>query len=265
MTTKPSQAPWADTPFPLVSTPCKRLNDTHSYVHVASEMAHAHNVIIRGLNAIIQQAPHVPCATEKGYVAQDVKDLLFYANAWVKMVNHHHWVEESFIFPEIEKFSGKPGLMSDPKHQHELFHDGMERLAAYSATAKPEEYRWEGQGGMKEIVDSFSKNLTDHLYAEIEVFLAMRDLDSDGLRKTWDQAEKIAQQTGNLGMLYDVFPTVLGCADKTYEGGHTFPPLPWIMPYLVKYWFARGNGAWRFNPCDWWGKPQPLAFVPQNA
>lgn len=64
---------------------------------------------------------------------------------------------------------------------------------------------------------------------------------------------------------YTVFPCVLGCADKTYEGGNEFPPLPWVMPYVVKFWFARGVGAFRFNPCDFFGKPQPLAFGPNSA
>ncbi|KAK5988011.1 hypothetical protein PT974_12147 [Cladobotryum mycophilum] len=262
MTTKPSSAPWADEPFHLIATPSKRLDDSLGHVHCATEMAHAHNTLIRGLNSIIQQAPHVPIATDAQFKADDVKDLLFYTQSWTKMVNHHHWVEESYVFPEIEKFSGKPGLMDDPKHQHELFHGGMERLLAYASATKPEEYRWEGTGGMKEIIDSFSKQLTDHLYAEIDTFLGMGDLDGAKLKETWSRVEKIAQQSGNLAMLYDIFPTALGCADKTYEGGNEFPPLPWILPYIVKYWFAADNGAWRFNPCDWWGQPQPLAFGP---
>ncbi|KAI0882619.1 uncharacterized protein GGS22DRAFT_169896 [Annulohypoxylon maeteangense] len=264
MTTKPSSAPWADEPFHLITTPSTYLMDSHSYVHISSEMAHAHNVLIRGLNSILQQAPYVPTSTEKNYNAQDVKDLLFYVKSWTKTTSHHHWLEESFIFPEIEKFSGKPGLLDGPKNQHELFHGGIERLLAYASTTTPEEYRWEGVGGMKEIIDSFSKHLTDHLYAEIDVCLGMKALDSAGLKKTWDQAEKVAQQSGNLGLLYDIFPCVLGTADKTYEGGNPFPPFPWFIPYLVKYWFAAGNGCWRFNPCDWWGKPQPLAFIPQK-
>ncbi|KAI6084962.1 hypothetical protein F4821DRAFT_261497 [Hypoxylon rubiginosum] len=263
MTTKPSSAPWADTPFKLIPTPSKRLADSHSYVYCATEMANAHNVIIRGLNAIIQQAPYVRDSNDPRYKAQDVKDLLFYVDAWTKMVNHHHAVEESFMFPDLKKFSGNPSLMDEAQHQHELFHDGLERLLAYCSTTKPEEYRWEGSGGMKEIIDSFSKHLTDHLYAEIDEFLNMKDLDDVGLRKTWDRAEDVAKQTGNIGMLYDVFPCVLGCADNTFEGGNAFPPLPWILPYLIKYWFAARNGAWRFNPSDWWGRPQPLAFIPK--
>ncbi|PGH07224.1 hypothetical protein AJ79_06328 [Helicocarpus griseus UAMH5409] len=265
MTTKPSNAPWADEPFQLIATPSKRMDGSLAHVYCASEMAHSHNTLIRGLNAILQQAPYVPIVTDEQFKAQDVENLLFYVQSWVKMVHHHHSVEESFMFPEIERFAGRPGLMDGPKHQHTLFHGGMERFLAYASATNPEEYQWEGAGSMKEMIDSFSKHLTDHLYSEIDIFLGMGDLDGVGLRKTWDKAENIAKQTGNLAMLHDVFPTVLGCADKTYEGGHDFPPLPWVLPYLIKYWFAAGNGAWRFNPCDWWGQPQPLEFGPSSS
>ncbi|KAF3764674.1 hypothetical protein M406DRAFT_356620 [Cryphonectria parasitica EP155] len=225
-------------------------------------MVHVHNVVIRGLNTILQQAPYVKTSTDTAYSQKDVQDLLFYITSWVKMVEHHHDVEESFIFPEIEKLADRPGLMDDPKHQHELFHGGMVRLLEYTQSTRPQDYRWAGSGGMKEIVDSFSKELTDHLYAEIEVFLSLKDLDSARLRKIWDDGEAIAKKSTTLSNLANVFPCVLGCADKTYEGGNNFPPLPSFLPYLFKYGFAAGNGAWRFNPCDFWGQPRPLAFGP---
>lgn len=163
-------------------------------------MAHAHNVILRGLNSILQQAPYVPAEHTK-----DVKDLLFYTQSWVKMVNHHHWVEETFIFPELEKSTGKQGIMDTPKHQHELFHSGIEKLLAYTehTSSNLETYRWDGEGGMKEIIDSFNQHLVDHLYAEIDIFLGLGGMDIDGavLEETWGKAEKIAQQNGNLAML----------------------------------------------------------------
>lgn len=164
-------------------------------------MAYVHNVIIRGLNAIVQQGPYVEISSNPGYSQKDVEDFFFYVSSWVKMVNHHHWTEESFIFPEIEKFSGKPGLMNDPKHQHELFHSGLERLLAYTQATKPQSYRWDEPGGMKEIVDSFSKHLMDHLYAEVDMFLAMDKLDSAGLMKIWEYGEAIAKKASNFGML----------------------------------------------------------------
>ncbi|KAJ4415001.1 hypothetical protein N0V82_007583 [Gnomoniopsis sp. IMI 355080] len=239
------------------------LNKGHSYVHVASEMTHTHNVLIRGLNSFYQQAPYVKTHGNPDYKEQDVKDLLSYVAAWVKMVKHHHDTEESFIFPEIERFSGKPGFMAVPTTQHEAFHDGLERLLAYAESTAPADYRW--VGGMKDIVDSFSQALMNHLTEEVEMFMSMENLESDGLKATWEKGEAIATRQTSLELLRVVFPCVLGNADKTYEGNvHNFPPLPAVLPYIVKYVFAAGNGAWRFNPCDFWGQPRPLAFGPDR-
>lgn len=164
-------------------------------------MAYSHNCLLRGLNAIVLQAPHVPTAGDPAYSAQVVRDLLFYVASWVKMVEHHHHTEETCIFPEIEALAGKPGLMAGPLEQHEEFTPGLERLLKYAEETKPEDYRWEGEGGMKSIIDAFAPSLTTHLYEEIDVFLGLGDLDSKGLRACWDKGEKAAQASGNIGML----------------------------------------------------------------
>jgi len=89
--------------------------------------------------------------------------------------------------------------------------------------------------------------------------------DSEGLKKVWAEVEAVAKANGNMDMLYDVFPLVLGTSDKSYEGGNDFPPLPGVVPYAIKYWFGRRHaGAWRFNPCNYWGKPVPLPMLPEN-
>ncbi|KAI0023077.1 hypothetical protein F4780DRAFT_777200 [Xylariomycetidae sp. FL0641] len=258
-----SHTPWADEPFRLISTPSKRpgLSDRDFYVRAATGMAHAHNAIIRGLNAIVQQAPCV--ASSSSSAPRDATDLLFYVRAWAKMVRQHHAVEETYLFPELARFSGAPGLLAGPLLQHARFEHAVERLRAYAAATRPHEYRWHGGGGMRELVDAVGAPLTEHLHAEIDVFLGLGHLDAKGYEEVWVGAHKLASQSGNLrSVLYDVFPCVYGCADRTFEGGHTFPNLPWILPYLIKYWFALGNGAWRFNPCDFWGRPRPLAFTP---
>lgn len=202
MAAMPLETHWADKPFSLVPTPSTRFpNETHSYVHVATEMANIHNVILRGLNAIVQQAPHVPEAGNSEYKSQDVADLLFFVRCWVELITHHHSLEEKFIFPEIEKFAGQPGLMEDPVHQHSLFHDGMVSLLEYATNTKPNGHRWFGDGGMKHIIDSFSEALVEHLYAEVDVLLGLGHLDSVGLSELWNRCEEHIKKDSPFGSM----------------------------------------------------------------
>lgn len=245
-------------------------------------MTRAHNALLRGLNSILLQAPNVPSAGSEGYRSQDVKDLLSFVRCWIKMVNHHHAVEEEYIFPAMAEFSADPNLLETPQHEHGLFQDGLKRLLAYTEATRPEEYRWEG--GMKDLMDAFSKHLTNHLYAEIDLFMGFHTLDSEGYREVWQRSWSASSQAGNLreklDMMVrspfpmsdltraaeitkyqrDILPCVYGCADKTYEGGDPFPAMHWTMEYVIKYWFAHGNGAWRYNPSDWERTPRPLLF-----
>ena len=44
-------------------------------IYIANEMAFAHNAMIRGINSIYNQAPHV-------HKPKDIADLLFFAKFW---------------------------------------------------------------------------------------------------------------------------------------------------------------------------------------
>jgi hypothetical protein len=56
----------------------------------------------------------------------------------------------------------------------------------------------------------------------------------------------------------------MGCADKKAPGHEGFPPLPATIAYSINYvFYLKHAGAWRFNPCDFFGKPLPLRFGPE--
>ena len=164
-------------------------------------MALVHNCLIRGLNAIILQAPHIPPSTSPTYCEQDVKDLLYYVLSWTKIIDQHHHTEETVLFPDIEKFAGKPGLMQHPTDQHHGFTPGLHKLQAYVQNTAPEKYRWEGDGGMKAIIDDFAPSMMQHLYDEIDTFLSLSWMDSKGLRECCNTAKKAAKAAGGLDML----------------------------------------------------------------
>lgn len=168
-------------------------------------MAHAHNCLLRGLNSIVLQAPHVPDASKPDYNARDVKDLLKYTEAWVSTVDHHHHTEETCTFPMMAELAKEPDLMKTSQHQHAEFHSGLEKLGVYARTTRLGEYRWDGPAGMKEIIDSFAEIMVHHLHDEIDVLLSLIRLDSHELKKCFDETERVAKAQGNIGMLVRIF------------------------------------------------------------
>ncbi|CAJ2503279.1 Uu.00g106730.m01.CDS01 [Anthostomella pinea] len=97
--------PWADEPWPLIETPSNTQVITHQAIHIASEVANLHNTMIRALNAIYLQAPHV-C------LPADVADLLFLTQSWSRWVLDHHKLKETTMLPGFESaLSLPPGAL----------------------------------------------------------------------------------------------------------------------------------------------------------
>ncbi|CAI6339736.1 unnamed protein product [Periconia digitata] len=217
-------------------------------------MCLAHNVLIRGLNAIYLQGPNVKDP-------KDVTDFAFFCNAWVKTVHHHHDAEEKVLFPELQKFTQDANVMKENLEQHQKFFEGMFEFDRYMRELDRNSFDW---NATKAKLDAFAPDLMRHLNDEIPTILSLKKYDSEGIRKVWKKTEDEAKGDVRLPNMFDtILPMVLGCADKTFEDGkHKFPPFPFFMPYLVDYWFAGTHrGAWRFCPCDMYGNPKPLAFA----
>ena len=76
-------------------------------------MVIVHNIIIRGLNSIYIQAPHVKPG--------DYADFIGYCLCLSAVLHSHHHGEESIIFPGIEEGSGVKGIMDVNLVQHGSF------------------------------------------------------------------------------------------------------------------------------------------------
>ena len=77
-------------------------------------MAHIHNCMLRALNSIYLQAPHV-------HKTEDTRDLFFFGKAWYTFVDDRHRNEEETVFPSIGRFTGKAGLVEKTVEQHHAF------------------------------------------------------------------------------------------------------------------------------------------------
>ena len=113
------------------------------------------------------------------------------------------------------------------------------------------------------LIDGFRSVFQRHLTNEASTLLLKleKDYNSGALLKMWRVAEKAAGIRPNF--IDEVLPLVLGLSDRTYERDiQDFPPVPWFLPYLVHYWFARKHaGAWRFCPSDVQSKPRSCSLL----
>ena len=159
---------------------------------VATEMAIAHNVFLRGLNSILRQAPYIIDSLKAGYIRQDVEDLLFYVKTWIRLVKRHHDIEEKLFYPGVEEVTGITGLMDDLEVEHEEWLDGLLALQNYvdRVSDKPDQYRW---ATMRTMINSVSPALTNHLYSEIEFLLGLEKFETEGLRTLWFEVEKVSK------------------------------------------------------------------------
>lgn len=286
--------PWADQPYALINTPEKtkqvslhlflfpETKNSHAIsqiskgVHkVATEMALAHNMFLRLLNAIYLQCTHLTSPA-------DIADLLTLCQAFYSAIHHHHAMEELHFFPAIEKYSGQVGLMDVNVGQHQAFERELEGFRGYVFGVKPEEYDGEK---LREVVEKLAGPLGLHLREEIGTLLALEKFGEKELLKAWadlekavfaDMGDKVRSSSRCIKRRNDsggdsltvkqhmILPVGLGANDRTFEGGKNglWPAFPFFVPYMVKYWYMKKHaGAWRFCPCDVFGQPRELQFL----
>ncbi|CEN59419.1 hypothetical protein ASPCAL01869 [Aspergillus calidoustus] len=254
--------PWADQPYPLLSTelPNGYENASDGSIAVFTAMTLAHNMIIRHLNAIYLQATGV---TE----AVDTRDFLFFCKTWLTELHGHHDGEESILFPMLDKYTGvASGAMGEAEEQHGTFRDGVDEMAAYveriSMATNLSEYSGRE---LRRIIRGFAPPLMRHLREEPGQLLAIGErVGGTGLKKVWDEFEARLIREGMAKWdKHVMLPVVLGTNDHDFNGGaHTnFPPFPFFLPFLIRVYFAKRHaGAWRFFPC-WNSRRRELAFV----
>ncbi|KAF2651665.1 hypothetical protein K491DRAFT_85215 [Lophiostoma macrostomum CBS 122681] len=181
---------WADQPYPLISTLAFSKDTSHAANYVATEMALAHNGMIRGLNSIYLQAPLIPSSD-----SAIIRDFLTYCQCWCESMHHHHDSEEETFFPTIERISGIEGLMAENIEQHRAFTPGFQALHEYVRTCAPKDY---DGAKLKSLVEGFADPLTKHLHDEIGTLRALDKYDSKQVRQAYKQLEKLMMDTDNV-------------------------------------------------------------------
>jgi hemerythrin-like domain-containing protein len=176
---KMSAKPWADTPFTLLPIPGQPNAPTSSnpgILSVAIEMANVHNTLLRGLNSIYLQSPHI---TQPA----DIADLLFYTKAWADTVHHHHALEEAILFPRIRAIAKEAGgLMDANVDQHHAFEGKMGEMVKFVEEVQEGKQEFDSKM-LIALIDSFAPVLTQHLHDEIGTLLALENCDGEKVKQ----------------------------------------------------------------------------------
>jgi hemerythrin-like domain-containing protein len=181
--------PWADQPFSLLAIPGQPDAPSCSnpgVMTVAIEMANVHNALLRGLNSIYLQAPHITQAT-------DITDLLFYTKAWTETVNHHHELEETLFFPRVHEVAKEAGEMEDLMtrnvEQHHTFEPKMVEMAEWVGEVRQGRKEYDGKT-LVGLIDSFAPVLTQHLHDEIGTLIGLEKCNGDEIKWAMENVAK---------------------------------------------------------------------------
>jgi hemerythrin-like domain-containing protein len=174
-------------------------------------MTLVHNVLLRSLNAIVLQAPHITGA--------DIAPFTRFILAWHTMISIHHAGEEALFFPAVERMSGVVGVMDKEKGEHEQFHAGLHALKGYVDAVGKEEEEWDG-GKVVAVVEGFGGVLRGHLKGEVESLEGLRRFGEEKMKGVMKAAEEEAE-AGMVSSFLLSFSQVkmLTYMDRNHSGG----------------------------------------------
>jgi len=209
-------------------------------------MAQIHNTMIRALNASWNHAASVQPST------QEAVDFLLFNQQLFTTLDHHHKLENEYLFPKIEEMLNRPGAMEEHTKGRAAFGQGLTVFQKYVFMTKASEYHG---ATVRHIIESFAPSLIQHLHDEITALVGLHMLDSTRLLRAWKEAG-LATNAAAFSRW------TLGCQDRSFtidgEKG-ALPNVPWIIETLVRKWHAKKYaGAWKFCPSDLSGTRRQL-------
>jgi hypothetical protein len=243
---------WADGPFPLIPTSKTTKPDVEPIgIFLSDDMANVHNMMLRQLNSMYLQAPHVS-------IPADQADLCQYAVFWHETLHAHHQLEENGMFPAIDEITGEKGIMERNVSQHHEFTPAMDAFGQYASDVLAGKKTYDGKTFVG-LIDAFGPALAKHLTEEIQTLLALGKYDAKKLKAAYMRFEVEARSAPKAVL----FPMCVSSVDVDYEGGNTWPNLPFFFVFAIDWYFQKKHqSVWRFSPCDMHGHKRPLLFLP---
>ncbi|ETS78109.1 hypothetical protein PFICI_10171 [Pestalotiopsis fici W106-1] len=257
---------WADQPFSLLKSPSVAHDARHPAVFVANDMTHQHNAALRGLNAIYLQAPHLQDL-------QDITDLLFLVQCWGLWVQYYDNLRRNSIFPQFEEALQKPGFLLARIQEETDFIPSLDRLLHYVQETHAQVETYDAgifQGLINDVGVPFRSHLADTISILLEIPWLCDQMNSPEAKfkagRISQIYRKIDKEASGAMDMHIVPPMLMRMRDTTSAGGRNWPGVSLIALHTIDKTLSRTHaGAWRFLPCDVWGKPRELPFLGQDV
>ena len=110
------------------------------------------------------------------------KMALFTSSA--KSESHHHNMEETGFFPEVEKITGVTGIMERNLEQHQVFTPALERFEQYLKACLKEEKAFDAKE-FTGLINAFAPALCSHLKDEIETLYGLGEYDTGAVKRSY--------------------------------------------------------------------------------
>jgi len=157
-------------------------------------MANVHNALLRGLNSIYLQAPHISQPA-------DIMDLMLYTKAWADTVFHHHSGEEKLFFPVLSELAREAGLGPDVMEgnvaQHHAFEEGIKETMKWCEDVRSGEKEFDAKV-LIGLIDSFAPVLCQHLHDEIETLIKLEKCDGKKIEQAMAETAQAGIKTADV-------------------------------------------------------------------
>lgn len=158
---------------------------------VATEIAQIHNVMIRGVNSMLIQAPFISRPT-------DIKDFTDYCLTLCVLIHEHYNTEEVLTFPLIEDATGIPGIMDKNVVQHESFLPMLYHFKNHLTQMKLVVRKYDTMKFVAHL-NAFSGLMVQHLSDEVKMLVDMEKYPIDW-KPVNDRTTKHAVETAEKAM-----------------------------------------------------------------
>lgn len=192
---------------------------------------------------------------------------------WGLWVQYYHELRRDQIYPQFEAALQMPGCISSNLGGELDISPSLTRLLQYVQTTHPMPETF-NPPLFQELIKEVGVIFQSHMTTVISILKDIPRICSEsGSARAAFGASKISQiykarnREASAAMDPNIVPPMLmRMRDTTCDGGNNWPGLPLVAVHAISDKLSKIHaGAWRFLPCNVWGKPKELLFLGQNS